>query len=229
MTENQRFSFLDEVGIRNQLIENVFHHPLPEELQMFRDVVGHQITAELARLHAPLFVFNNISAIKTRSPEANPSRVSRALLPQNRYVRTDFASIIDGRVILLNTWKKQNDRVPGPKKVAQVDFMFFHDWLSDEDAEISYLRSKKRDKIEGKGLDSDGMNFLKKLRDLILQIPEDCIVNLFPANAQRERIEKRAFAGRPNIVVHHYEDESGKKGDSPRLEPERKQRPGDSP
>lgn len=194
-------SFLQTIENRNNFLEGV-HPPKPDELKHLRDVLGDSFTLHLAKLHAPLYVFNKISNVGTVGIKDEEGG-SRVLLPIHRYTRTDYATLMDDRIVFIDTWRSRKNEKK-KEKIARFDFMMLEDWVNNTDLDRANTREISATK-DVSGMYSKGIGFLKTLRGLMLNVRDDCIVHVHSANLQRERVYKQAFAGRKNFVIHKNE------------------------
>jgi hypothetical protein len=194
-------SFLQAVENHNNFPESV-HPPKPDELQRLRDVLGESFTVYLAKLRAPLYVFNKISNVGTVGIKDEEGG-SRVLLPIHQYTRTDYATLMGDRIIFIDTWRSRKNKKKN-EKIARFDFMMLEDWVNSTDLDQANTREISSDRST-QGMYSKGIGFLKTLRGLMLNVQNDCTIHVHSANMQRERVYRKAFAGRENFVIHKNE------------------------
>jgi len=201
-----RAGFLTEITSHNDFLETV-HPPRPEELQHLRHVLGDGFTKHLAQLHAPLYVFNGESDLGTRSID-DKDRGSKTHLPFHKFRRTNFATIMDGWVVFINTWQAKKFSAVDTRKAARFDFMLLDDWMNNEITSREANRKILSADARAHGMVTRGSSLLRSLRGLLLSVPEDCRIDVHSANAERERLYRKMFSGKPNIVMHINEDDS---------------------
>lgn len=186
--------FLGEIEAY-RAIHNSVHPPLPEELQMFRDVVGEKPLYQLGQIHAPLYVANDRFAM----PVSNFRGESPLWRP--RYLMSYFVSMFDKKLMVMNTWRAvRSERTKVPRAV-QIDFLQLTDLMTGESSRKLYPRRQRLDNIGYTGMRSEGAAFLKKMRSIVTSISRDCVVFLVPADKQRERIARMAFRDYPNVEI----------------------------
>lgn len=195
-------SFLRAIENHNDFLESV-HPPKPEELQRLRDILGDSFTTHLAQVRAPLYVFDKWSNLGTIGVN-DKERGSKIVLPIHKYTRTDYATVMDGWLVFMDTWRSRKEGKKKQEKVARFDFMRLEDWVDNTDLDRANIRELPSDK-DASGMYTKGMGFLKTLRGLMVNVPEDCTIHVHSANLQRERVYRKAFSGRDNIIVHKNE------------------------
>jgi|GEM_PF-4316959 len=200
-----RAGFLSEIDDHNRFLRTV-HAPDPEDLDTIRHVLGSEFTQHLARLHAPLYVFNGLSNLGTRGFQ-DEERGSHTILPIHKYVRTDFATIMDGWVVFINTWKARKAVNNKPSKAARFDFMLLEDWMNQDDFNTANTRLLEAD-ARANGMFTRGSGLIRKLQRLMVSVPEDCRIDVHSANAQREKVYRKLFANRPNIIVFQNDEDA---------------------
>ncbi len=199
-----RPGFLSEIDSFNRFLYEI-HPPKLEELQTVRDVLGDRFTAHLADLHAPLYVFNGQSGLNTISYQSE-ERGSNTHSFFHKYRRTNYASIIDGWIVFINTWKSNASSKFRPNKAARFDFMLLDDWMNEDNFRLANTKKLKAD-VRSAGLFTRGSSVLRKIQSLVLSVPEDCRIDIYSANLQREKIYRKMVMNHNNIIVHkNYED-----------------------
>lgn len=191
-------------------VERVSGHCLAneKERQYFEAFLGKAVVDYLTSLGAHLYV--DPSTQQTRSRDAEPrsggfwERLMQ-LLPAN-YELSEFATVIDGRVVLISTFLKRRSKrnTALPDKITQIDFVFLEDWNNDEVTSInsSYLHKiKEVQQLGGKGLLSEGVSFLKKMKKLVEVIDPNCLIRLRASDQQRKRIYEFALKGNQNVQI----------------------------
>jgi hypothetical protein len=202
-----RPGFLSEIVSHNDFLQTV-HQPHPEELQQFQYVLGDGFTFELAQLHAPLYVFNNESNLGTLHID-DKDHGSKTHLPFHRYTRTNFATILDGWVVFINTYQARSPKKVQQKKAARFDFMLLNDWMDSEVTSREAGTKTLSPDAHSNGLFTRGSSLLRTLRHLLLSVPEDCRIDVHAANEEREHLYRKMFANKPNIIMHiNQEDRS---------------------
>ncbi len=160
-----------------------YHPALPDELERFRGAVGPVAAIILEKYNAPIYVMNGRSNIRVSTtdehmkPEPEPGA--------KHYFRTDYLTIFNDHCVDLTTWRSiragQN-----PQTVCRVDF----DWMTDELEESQDKRIR--------GLHTDAVKFLRKLKFLVEHIRSDRI-DIHPDDAQRERIYRKKLGWLRNV------------------------------
>ena len=170
-----------------------------EDLDFFVSVLGQKTKEYLDSLGAPIFVFKDKVFIKSKSTLgdsiASPQDTASWI-----YLRTNFITVIDDRVVTIPVWRKEKKGLftsSAANKVTQIDFMFLDDWIGPDPGYVVYKREKGKSR-SSEDL-SESVAFLLKMKDLVLSISSDCVVQLSPATRQRGRILKRHLKGHHNV------------------------------
>lgn len=91
-----------------------------------------------------------------------------------------------------------------PKRQVFVDFMYREDFQEAmiDDADVFSIDKAV---VTRHDADETGLQYLSWAKDFIFGVRSDCSVELYPSDAQRERIYTRAFRELPNVTVHNAE------------------------
>jgi hypothetical protein len=178
-----------------------FHLATPEDIAAFETVVGNGVMPYLNSHGLSLIVDEDFASRKVKKIDANSITLQEILGWMNaRYVRNDYLVTLDQRIVLLTAWKSRTSDESIPQRVIQVDFMYYRDWLDpDKEPRDSYQEKHSLGETEVNGLQTEARSFLKKMKALSQAVDEDCIIQLFPADKQRERLFRRLFNKQSNV------------------------------
>jgi len=162
----------------------------------------------LEKLDMPLYVFKDEIKVKSKGTNAGSDNLVEKLgLVEPNYNRTNFASHLDGRFILMTTWRALGRDI-APKRVIQIDFMHFEDWDGHNDEKKSYISRSDRESMGGKGIFTPSLSFLRKLNLFIRAIDPGCRIQICPSDDQRADIYKRALGDLENVDFYFDADKA---------------------
>jgi hypothetical protein len=193
---------LSDIDFKNPYAETNFVRQLTtREIVVMRDVLGLKFEGCIKELGLPLYISEEYSLVKTRHTDVHPVNfLERYGIIATNYLRTDFASIFDDRILFICTWQRQKS-VPGKiDKIAQIDFMFLSDYFSDKSQKEIYLNKKEVREMGGRGMVSNGIEFLLKVRKIVESINPACQIQLSIQDERRGRIYKRYLKDLGNVV-----------------------------
>lgn len=171
-----------------------------QDVEFFVSIAGDNVKSYLESLGAPLFVFENKVSIKSKTTQGGSIMSSEDKLFWI-FLRTNFVTVIDNRIVMIHAWKKARKGIflgSLAKKIIQIDFMFLEDWIGPQHGMICY--KKKKPKLQNTEEDTaESVAFLLKMKRLVEVVNSDCIIQLSPATKQRGRILKRHLKKLPNV------------------------------
>lgn len=177
------------------------------ELSCFEKVVGTKMLPILDSLGSSLYI--DKSKINFPSKDTNPgSHNNFELIGEmfglpSHYIRTDFATVMNDRVLTFATFQKnpQAHNEDLPDKVVQMEFMFRQDWQSWWKTSGMIYNHQNNYKNAGDSLNiGDASLFSIRVRRLARAINDDCILQVNASNKKRERVYRTALKGMTNVL-----------------------------
>lgn len=183
-------------------------------LRYLETIIGPIACSNLLRMSSEIFVSPRNYQLLIEGCKIN----SRIVTDKTRvrpdfkdyYLESDFNVLLDDWLILLSVFElapeskeyHKQDGQPEFQKIIQIDFMFLDDYLDTKtNARKAYKHVKRGQAIDGHGLVSSSIQFLKQLRQFVKSIDQNCLVRAYPSDAQRARIYKAALKDMPNVSI----------------------------
>lgn len=178
--------------------KNTYRELNADEIKILESNLGPRFKEYLDSLGASLFIRDDEVETERKQTQIYESWLQKLLVKfRSNYLMTQFATVVDERIIHIATWSKvEGADKQLPQHVAQIDFMFLDDWYSDKKTYALYKNVKKADSHS----EYDGIQFLRKMKQLVSSIDRTCLIQLFPSNEQRKRIYKAALSRLENVV-----------------------------
>jgi hypothetical protein len=174
-----------------------------EQGQYFEYVVGSSALTYINSQNMPLWINRNRQQYPSKSSTCEGKVIKPRVLLEltGSYYYTSFATFTDQRVILLSAFVKKPLALAfwAPKKVIQIDFVYEEDWFSKVEANKCYERTTPLNKLNGQGLLSPALPFLRKIRGLVDVVDEGCIVQICTDEPKRESIYRKALGNQTNV------------------------------